>query len=97
MMYRNDNKNAWPDDLKALEKYVKVAQVFTNPTKPDLKPGYVYVKPVEPIADPSAHAVIYEAHKEFGSGLNVGFADGHVEFVADKDRFNGLIAALAQQ
>ena len=96
-MYRNDNKDTWPDDFKGLDKYVKVPQVFTNPAKPDLKPGYVYLKPVEPIVDPSGHVVVYEAHTDFGDGVNVGFADGHVEWVGQKQQFEQMLAKQAQE
>ena len=100
MMYSNDHKGQWPDDLKALDNYFRgpaqAQQVLTNPARPDMKPAYVYLKPQLPVAEPPNTIVVYESHTDFGPGVNVGFADGHVEFVNNKERFDTLIAQVAQ-
>jgi prepilin-type processing-associated H-X9-DG protein len=100
MMYSNEHKGAWPADYKALQEASKklgspnAAQIFTNPARPETAPAYVYVKPddVQGMANAGEHLVMYEAHKEFGDGVNVGFADGHVEYISNQNRFNELLA-----
>jgi prepilin-type processing-associated H-X9-DG protein len=105
LMYSNEHKGAWPDDFKALQEAAKkfaggpnAAAVFTNPARPEMNPAYVYVKP-DVAQGPNAgeQLVIYEAHKDFGDGVNIGFADGHVEFVMNENRFNDLLAKAAAQ
>ena len=66
--------------------------VLINPRRPDAEPGFIYCKPAEPILQPAETVVMYESHKDFADGVNVGFADGHVEFVNDKQRFDELLA-----
>ena len=103
MMFKNDNKNAWPADRQAFEqavaKYARRGRggrdVLVNPQHPDVRPAYVYIKPSRPDPDPQS-VVIYESHKEFGEGINVGFADGHVEWVAQKKAFDEMLARTAQ-
>src|SRR5439155_10783394 len=88
IMYSNDHKGQWPDDFKAMDNYFRGPQakeVLTNSAKPDLKPAYVYLKPQLPLAEPYKVMVVYESHTDFGGGVNVGFADGHVEFVKNKN------------
>ena len=85
-MYANDHKGIWPDDLKATQKYIR---------NPRMLSGFVYLKPTAPTNRPSETPVLYESHKEFGSGVAVAFADGHCEFVANKQRFDDLIAKAA--
>ena len=105
MLYANENKGKYPPTLQELEKSMaaimedakRMQQVFTNPTKPDVKPGYVYVPPAQGFKATPDTVVIYESHKDFADGINVGFADGHVEFVADKKRFDEMLAKTAQQ
>jgi prepilin-type processing-associated H-X9-DG protein len=105
LLYSNDNKGKYPPNLQELEKSMaaympepaQLKQILTNPRKPDVKPAYVYIAPAKGNAAPADTVVIYESHKEFGDGVNVGFADGHVEFVADKKRFDEMLAKTAQQ
>ena len=99
-MYMAEHKGQWPDDLKATEKYLGgaagAANVMKNPARPEMNPAYVYVKPaVVPVPKPAETVVVYEAHKDFGAGVNVGFADGHVEYVSDAKRFDQLLGAAA--
>jgi prepilin-type processing-associated H-X9-DG protein len=97
IMSARDNKGQWPDDLSAIEKYLggkeKAAAVMTNPARPQVKPAYVYVKPADANpANPGTTMVLYESHTDFGRGVSVGFADGHVEYVSDRARFERLLA-----
>ncbi len=99
-MYMAEHKGQWPDDLKATEKYLgaSAAMVMKNPSRPEMNPAFVYVKPaVVPVPRPAETVVVYEAHKDFGAGVNVGFADGHVEFVRDAKRFDQLLGAVVAQ
>ena len=102
-LHSSQNKGQWPADIKELEKAMarfhgpNVKQIMANPAKPGVQPAYVYVQPAKGMkADPDT-VVMYESHKEFGAGVNVGFLDGHVEFVADKKRFDEMLAKTAQQ
>ena len=105
LLYSNENKGKYPANLKELEKSMagfiddpkQLQAIFTNPRKPDVKPAYVYIAPAKGNAAPADVVVIYESHKDFGDGVNVGFADGHVEFVEDKKRFDEMLAKTAQQ
>ena len=105
LLYANDNKGKYPPNLQELEKAMvaympepaQVKQILTNPSRPEQKPAYVYIAPAKGHGAPADMVVIYEAHKEFGDGINVGFADGHVEFVAQKQRFDQMLAKTAQQ
>jgi prepilin-type processing-associated H-X9-DG protein len=35
--------------------------------------------------------MVYEKFDHFDSGVNVGFGDGHVEFIADEQEVNKLL------
>jgi prepilin-type processing-associated H-X9-DG protein len=99
-MYAADNQGQWPDDLTGLEKYFgageQAKRIMTNPLRPEVKPAYVYLKPADPGgADAASKAVLYESHTDFGRGVAVGFADGHVEYVANRQRFDQLLAKAA--
>jgi hypothetical protein len=100
-MYANENKGKYPDDLKGIEKYLRgnVKQVMTNPAHPELDPAFVYLKPGNAAGRAGQQAweraVLYAAHKEFGAGVPVGFMDGHVEFIQNKQRFDDLVAKTA--
>jgi prepilin-type processing-associated H-X9-DG protein len=101
MLHSNDNKGVWPADMKELEKSMakfggpNSKQVLTNPQKPTVQPAYVYIKPAKKQPDPQT-VVVYESHKDFGDGINVGFADGHVEWVSQKQQFDQMLAKTAQ-
>lgn len=98
-MHAADHEGRWPDELAALEKYIgggePAEQVMTNPARPDVKPAYVYLKPANPSARTADTAVVYESHTDFGRGVAVGFVDGHVEFINDRQRFDQLLADSA--
>ena len=66
-------------------------QELRNPRQPQREVGYVYVKPVKnPRPDT---LVVYEAHDDWDGGVNVLFADGHVQFIGDEARFRKELAA----
>ncbi len=100
IMFTNENKGQTPATLKDLEKLlggpVALAAILTNPLRPELRQeGYVLVPALEgqivKVKDPSNRLAVYEAG-DFGQGINVGFWDGHVEWIADKARFDQLLA-----
>ena len=95
-MYAAENKDQWPPDLSALKRHLgrEWKKMLTNPLRPELEVGYVYVRPAAKttdVKDPAGTVVLYEAHEKWGEGINVGFADGHVEFVADQAKFKELL------
>lgn len=101
-MYANEHQGTPPQSLADLGPYLgsrdgKVPpMLLTNPQRPDLKDaGYVYVPALEQKFDhvngPATRLAIYEAG-DFGQGVNVGFWDGHVEFVRNKAKFEALLA-----
>ncbi len=97
IMYANDHKGQWPPNLESIVEgnYVP-AEVLVGPMREGEKVGYVYVRPASPLnkIDPRA-AVVYERHETWGEGVNVGYADGHVEYVKDEARFRKAMS-LAQ-
>ena len=69
--------------------------LFKNPTRLDLKVGYIYcgsgINPAT-IEDPGTYPVLYEAYDRWPeNGIAVGFVDGHVEVIADEQRFRSLL------
>jgi prepilin-type processing-associated H-X9-DG protein len=81
----------FPDNLDQVLKDQDVSpQVLINPRHPELPVGYVYIKAPEGEKAPGDRLVIYEKFTQFGPGINVGFADGHVEWIADERLFNKL-------
>ena len=92
------NQGVFPPDLQTLVKTgVTGPQNLINPSRPELgQAGYVYLRPNVPLSkleDPGGQVVLYEAHERFGEGVNVGFADGHVGWIADQARFQALLSA----
>ena len=93
--WANDHGGTYPPDLQALVMAKLVpAAMRVNPRSPDRgQAGYVYLRPSVPLdkLTRTETIVIYEAHEEFGAGVNVGFADGHVEWIADAEQFRRLL------
>jgi prepilin-type processing-associated H-X9-DG protein len=102
MMYANENKGALPakvpDDVS---KYLFAGpggdaqkMIFTNPANGRF-PGYVYLKPadtLQAVKNPSTTVMLYEAYDAWPQGgIGVGFADGHVETVADEASFKKML------
>ena len=98
MLYTQENQGKLPDTVPGdIEKFLGPGsdRIFVNPQHPERKPAYVYVKPAAKIAEvrnPSERVILYEAHDAWGDGINVGFADGHVEFVKDQKQFEQMLA-----
>jgi len=94
LIYANDHKNEFPDSLEEALKGVDLPRdVMTNPSDPARKPGYVYVKPpsLKDLTHAERRVVAYEAFDKWDGGINVGFADGHAEFIADQAVFVKLL------
>ena len=71
-----------------------INQILTNPEYPDRHPAYIYVKAAEnfsKIRDSSSTVVIYESIAKWTGGVNIGFADGHVEFISDHKKVAELL------
>jgi prepilin-type processing-associated H-X9-DG protein len=89
LKYANEHSGQWPDNLKALADYGINDDMLINPEHPELKNGYIYLKPQQN-ASPQK-VVIYEAHDTWNEGINVAFFDGHIEFVKSEDDFNKML------
>lgn len=80
----------WPETLNEFPGVDPA--VFVNPARPDDPDGYVYIQPQQQY--PSAElVVIYEKYDQWKGGINVGFGDGHVEFVKDEAQFLQQLAS----
>ena len=96
-LYLSDHKH-WPKSLEELVKYNYVSkeeETFANPNRPQDKNGYVYIRPLaapDRLTNILDTIVIYEKFDQWGEGISVGFADAHVEFIADRARFDKLLA-----
>ena len=73
-----------------------LAADMLNPQRPQAKPAYIYVKPPPKGARAGQRLVLYESHTAFGNGVNVGFMDGHVEYVSNQKYFNDLLQQASQ-
>jgi len=87
--YVNEHKGRWPDSLRELSQYGLDKEVFTNPRQPTRKLGYVYLKPSSTPSE--SRIVLYEAYDEWDSGINVGFANYHVQFIKEESDFKNRI------
>lgn len=80
-MYANEHKGEFPDTLEQAAKQVELPPPnLINPNRPSEKPGYVYIKPPDGVKVGADRVVLYEKYKDGDVGINLGFADGHVEF-----------------
>lgn len=96
MVYAQDHNDQWPKDLATLVKEgVLTEDMLVNPDRPEMKPGYTYIRPdVELLkkSNWSDHMVVYEAYKEWPKeGVWVAFADGHVHIVTEESEMKRLI------
>jgi len=89
IMYASDNKGQWPDSLQDLIQRRLPRDTLINPRQPERENGYVYIKPSTPISP--QQVVLYEAHDSWGDGINVGFVDGHVEFIEKESMFKNRL------
>ena len=88
-LYAQKNDGNWPDSLESLvEQGYLEAKALVNPNRPDLKVGYVYIKPARPWDErPRGLMVIYEAHEEWGQGIETSAG-----FIEDEKDFKKLLA-----
>jgi prepilin-type processing-associated H-X9-DG protein len=88
MIFAQQNGQATPARLEDLDQIFKspgmIKMLTTNPQRPELTPGYVYVK--QDLTAPD-RVMIYEAYDTWKDGINVGYTDGHVEWIADEALF----------
>jgi prepilin-type processing-associated H-X9-DG protein len=92
----------YPADIDAIIAQGNVnRQVLRNPLRPEKEIGYVYVKPAaqagQAAGKPAEHVIFYEEHEKFGEGVNVGFLDGHVEYINNEERFKTLLEATKKR
>ncbi|HEY8665856.1 MAG TPA: hypothetical protein VIL86_04280 [Tepidisphaeraceae bacterium] len=103
MLYVVAHKGKYPASLDELTAFFResgteessVQRVLTNPKDPTRKPGYVYIVPPKGSKTRrNAETLVgYEAFDKWPGIVNVGFMDGHVDAVADQDRFDKLLKA----
>jgi outer membrane lipoprotein-sorting protein len=79
LAYVQEHGGQWPDQLQDL---ALSGDALVNPSRPDRAAGYVYRKPSTTTSP--QQVVLYEAYSSWGDGINVGCADGHVEFLKDE-------------
>jgi len=81
VVWANVHKDEWPPDLATAAKASGLgADMLKNPSRPGT--GYTYAKPPAKDPNPSRTIVLYETEPS-PEGRNVGFADGHVEFLKE--------------
>lgn len=92
IMYANNHKGETPADLDALIKDQDMSpQVLIDPLNPSQKVGFVYIRPRGELQKvPPDVAVLYESAP---GGLNVAFADGHVEWWPTRRQVEDLVKA----
>lgn len=95
----NDDKQLqYPTSLQeALKAAKQDDKLLVNPRRPNDPVGYVYVRPADGLKADFQRLVIYEKHDAWPGGVMVGFADGHVEFVADEAQFKKLLDVAQQK
>ena len=89
LMYAQDHEGQWPDTLQDLSEYGLARDALINPKQPEREIGFVYLKPITPISP--QQVVLYEAYHSWGDGINVGFADGHVQFIEKESDFKNQL------
>jgi outer membrane lipoprotein-sorting protein len=83
--YVSEHGGRWPDSLQELAKYGLTKDILTNPRQPSRELGYVYLKP--PASPLDSRIVLYEAYDIWNGGINVGFANYHVQFIKKEPEF----------
>jgi prepilin-type processing-associated H-X9-DG protein len=89
IMYAQEHQDQWPDNLQDLNVYGLAADDLMNPRHPEEETGYVYVKPEMPLSP--SKVVLYEKYDSWTDGINVGFVDGHVEFITEESVFKSRL------
>lgn len=89
---QNRKDKQFPESLQQMvDEGGVLASALTNPRSPNEKPAYVYFRPPEGANVPREQLVIYERFEQFGPGTNVGFGDGHVEWIANQQDFEKML------
>jgi prepilin-type processing-associated H-X9-DG protein len=93
LMYAQDHQDQWPAGLQDLGAYGLTADDLKNPRYAGAETGYVYVRPKTSLSSSQApsEVALYEKYKSWADGINVGFADAHVEFITKQSRFKRLL------
>ncbi len=95
--YAQKHGGAFPPDLRTIKEMEEngahlPSQMFINPLQPERKEGYVFLRPPDGVTDQHV-LVLYEAFDEWPGDVAVGYADGHVERVADEAEFRKQLEA----
>ena len=90
LKYTDEHSGHWPDSLDNLTNYGIKDDILINPGQPESKNGYIYLKPKTNRLSADV-VVLYEMYEDWGEGINVGCADGHVEFVGSEDDFKKML------
>lgn len=99
ILYTNEHRGKMPKDLGAdLSTYLGgpdgFKRLWVDPLRPNQQKPYVYLKLADKLADvkePAQAVMIYENHTTWDNGINVVFADGHVEWVANEKQFKEML------
>ena len=87
-LYSEKNNGQWPDNLEVLVKQEYLpAERLVNPSRPELKEGYVYIKPAKPAKEWPPVLMIYEGYDKWGDGINTSLG-----FISDEGEFKKLLA-----
>ena len=87
-LYGQKNNGQWPDSLEVLvEQDYLPAELLVNPNRPELKVGYVYIKPARPADELPNIMLFYEAYEEWGEGIQTSAG-----FITDEAEFKKLLA-----
>jgi prepilin-type processing-associated H-X9-DG protein len=93
VLYANNRKDLqFPGSLQEATKSRDLPpSVLINPRLPGKQPGYIYIPPREGEPVSGDRMMIYENFDRFAPGINIGFADGHIEWYASEQEFNKLL------
>jgi prepilin-type processing-associated H-X9-DG protein len=103
-MYANENKGIFP---ASLQDALKAGRLGPNVGQIRNRPGatwtYIPPAPLNKLGAAFEHIVLHEPADPWPgagtghAGINVGFADGHVEWVADQKRFQELLEKTVER
>ncbi len=88
--YAKDHNGKWPDSLQQLGQYGISEEQLINPLNPELKVGYIYIRPADKLAD-FDQLLIHERYEVWKDGINVAFANGPVQFISNEAEFKRLL------
>ena len=101
MMYADANHGRLPKALgDEVNPFLKDApDVWTDPLRPHQKKPYVYIHLADTLSQvkgPGRSVMIYENHTTWDDGINVEFADSHVEWVTSEKEFKQMLDQTRQ-